>query len=218
MQSTEKLKHTAHKYILNGLLSGKYKSGKYLNIDELSQSLGMSKTPIREALVELESENLVSRDGRYYYVFSLSSKDVVDLYELKRMLEGEAAFLATGRVTPDVLGRMEETINKIDDLLKTSDPDPVILADLSADFHSKVAVATGNKYLVKHVEDIRLKLKIVRVTLFTVFNRRIEDLEEHRAVFEAIKKGDPENARTLMFKHQDKVSKFVEDNLLMQFY
>lgn len=218
MQNTERLKSVAHDYILKGLISGKFKSGKYLNIDVLCQSLSMSKTPIRDALVKLESENLVSREGRYYYVFTLSSKEVKEIYELKRILEGEAAFIAATRATNNDLDNMGNAIDQISSLLKTSDPDPVLLADLSGNFHKAVAIATGNSYIVKYIEELRLKLRIIRVSLFTVINRRLEDLNEHKAVFNAILSGDANRSKKLMVAHQDKVINYVDENLLIQFY
>ena len=218
MNDGEKLRAIVYNHVLEGLVSGKYKSGKYINIDSLSHNLNVSKTPIREALAELESENLISRDGRYYYVFTLSAAEVMMLYDVKRVLEGEAAFLATLKMNETSISEMEKITEDIKEILKSETSDPVRLAELSGNFHSIVAGMSGNKYLLKYIEEIRLKLKIVRLSLFTVYNRRIEDLEEHINVLKCIKSGDPELARNAMFDHQDKVTIFVKENLLMQFY
>jgi len=218
MESKGKLNEVAYKHIFEGILRGKFRPGTFLNVDDISASLSISKTPIREALLELEGEGLIIRDGRYYHIFSPSRKEVMDLYEVRRILEGEAAALAAVNPSPTLIYDLGQTITRIEELSKLSEPDPIIFADLSGKFHSLICVASGNQLLSKIVGDIRLRLKIVRVTSFTSFNRRTDDLLEHKAVFKAIKEKNPSLAKELMIDHQNKVIEYVKRELLMQFY
>ena len=119
---------------------------------------------------------------------------------------------------PSFLNNLEKIINAIEKLSKKENPDPIVFADLSGKFHSEICVSTGNELLAKIVDDIRLRLKIVRVTSFSSFNRRNEDFAEHRSVFLAIKEKNPSLAKELMLDHQTKVIEYVKRELIMQFY
>jgi DNA-binding GntR family transcriptional regulator len=218
MEAKEKLNEVAYKHIFDGILHGKFRPGTFLNIDDISGSLNISKTPIREALLELEGEGLIIRNGRYYHIFSPSKKEIMDLYEVRRILETEAAGLAALNPTPALVRDLGQTISRIEELSRLGDPDPIIFADLSGKFHSLICVGSGNQLLSKIVGDIRLRLKIVRVTSFTSFNRRKDDLLEHNEILKAIESRDPSMARERMLDHQNKVIDYVKRELIMQFY
>ena len=218
MENKEKLNEVAYKHIFDGILQGKFRPGTFLNIDDISGALNISKTPIREARLELEGEGLIIRNGRYFHIFSPSRKEIIDLYEVRRILEGEAAALASMNPSPALISDLGQTIARIEELSRSGDPDPIIFADLSGKFHSLICTGSGNQLLSKVVSDIRLRLKIVRVTSFTSFNRRKDDLLEHKAVFNAVKDRNPSLARELMIDHQNKVIDYVKRELLMQFY
>lgn len=218
MESKQKLTELAYKHIFDGLLYGKYRPGISLNIDVIADNLKMSKTPIREALLELEGEGLIIRNGRYYHVFSPSKKEILDLYEVRRILEGEAAAMAALSPSSELITSLKEVILRIETLSKEGDPDPITFADLSGKFHSLICQGSGNELLLKITTDMRLRLKIVRVTSFTSFNRRIDDLIEHKAVLKAIIEKNSMLARELMVDHQNKVIEYVKRELIMQFY
>ena len=218
MESKQKLTELAYKHIFDGLLHGKYRPGISLNIDDIAENLKMSKTPIREALLELEGEGLIIRNGKYYHVFSTSKKEIMDLYQVRRILEGEAAGMTAVNPSPDLIKDLKEVISRIEILSKEGDPDPLTFADLSGKFHSLICRGSGNELLLKITADIRLRLKIVRVTSFTSFNRRNEDLIEHKAVLKAIVEKNPVLSRELMIDHQNKVIEYVKKELIMQFY
>jgi DNA-binding GntR family transcriptional regulator len=218
MESKEKLTEQAYKHMFEGLLHGKFRPGIFLNIDDIAESLKMSKTPIREALLELEGEGLIIRNGRYYHVFSPSRKEIIDLYEVRRILEAEAAGMCALNPSPELINDLKEIVSRIEILSKKGEPDPINFADLSGKFHSLICHGSGNDLLLKITADIRLRLKIVRVTSFTSFNRRNEDLVEHKAVLKAIVEKNPILAKELMIDHQNKVIEYVKKELIMQFY
>jgi DNA-binding GntR family transcriptional regulator len=218
MESRKKLTELAYKHLFDGIIQGKFRPGLFLNIDNLAEKLSISKTPIREALLELEGEGLITRNGRSYYVFNLSRKEIMDLYEVRKILEAEAAFLCARNPSIDLVNYLKETISKLEALLKEKNPDPIGFTDLSGKFHAIICQGSGNDLLFKIVSDIRLKLKIVRVTSFTSYSRRIDDLEEHKTVMRAIIDKNPQLAKELMIDHQNKVIEYVKRELIMQFY
>ena len=81
------LTETAYKFIFEGILNGRFRAGQSISPDSIAQSLKISKTPIREALVQLEVEGLIFRNGRYYNVIFLDEREVLELYEIRAIME-----------------------------------------------------------------------------------------------------------------------------------
>lgn len=205
------LSKTAYERILDYIITGKYKPGSVLKEEELASILKISRTPIREALAKLEKEGIIVKNGKSYSVIPLSQSDIIQLYEIRIPLEAEAAKLAANRAT-------DEEINKItkilDEIKNTKENDPLILANLNGDLHRTIAEASHNKYLVDILDNIRIKLKIVRVTLFTSFQRKDEELKEHEDIVVAIRDRDQDRAYNMMKRHEENVLNYVKRNIL----
>ncbi len=218
MEHKSTLTEVAYRHIFDGIVSGKYRVGQTLSIDKLSATLDMSKTPIREALVELEGEGLVYRRSRYYNVMYLSKDDVIDLYETRIILEAEAARLAALRASDQQMDDMDTTLKAIEDLSSKDNLDPLILTELNGKFHWLVATACGNKTIAKYCTDIRLRLKAVRTSLFTSMDRRDDQLKEHRMIYQAILDRDADEALRRMLQHERNVMKFVDRVVLPELF
>ena len=212
------LTETAYKYIFEGILNGKYRAGQSISPDNLATSLNMSKTPVREALVQLEVEGLVFRNGRYYNVIYLDEQEVLELYEIRSLLESEAAYLATLKMTPEIMGKLREALDLIKKQNQLPEPEPIKLADLNGKFHSIIASASGNRYIAEYTSNIRLKLKVIRTTLFSSYDRRISEINEHEAVLRAMETGKAEEARDLMKSHADEVVQYLKNSVLNKMY
>ena len=209
------LAENAYNEILNNIIKGKYKQGQRLTEDQLCKDLNMSRTPIREALRMLMSEGIVKKENKSYSVVYITAEEARMLYELRIPLEGLSARLASLKATEKDIEKMEGILSKIKEEVEKENPDALTLANLNGSFHESVAEATGNKYLISCLKDIRVKLKIVRTTLFTSFERRKDEYEEHYSVFLAIKNRDPESAEKLMVEHERKVLDFLEKRVFI---
>lgn len=218
MENKSTLTETAYRHIFEGIVSGKYRVGQTLSIDKLSAALNMSKTPIREALVELEGEGLVYRRSRYYNVMYLSKEDVIDLYETRIILEAEASRLSALRATDQELEDMRKTIRVIEELTRQENPDPLLLTEMNGKFHWLIASSCGNKIITKYCTDIRLRLKAVRTSLFTSMDRREDELREHEHILKAIEKRDADEAVKRMLQHERNVMKFVDRVVLPELF
>lgn len=212
------LTETAYKYIFDGILNGKYRAGQSISPDNIVKSLNMSKTPVREALVQLEVEGLVSRNGRFYNVIFLDEAEVLELYEIRGILESEATYLATKKVTPEVLSDLKTTLEMFKKLNRESDPEPIKLADLNGKFHSIIAKASGNRYISEYTIQIRLKLKVIRTALFSSNERRQSEIMEHEDVIRAMESGNAEAARARMKSHVEEVIEYLKTNVLNRIY
>ena len=93
------------------ILSGKYPQGEILSELRLSGELGVSRTPIREAIRRLEQERILEDSGHGLVVIGISRQDMLDIYEIRLQLEGLAAKRAAASITDDVLSEMKEVLD-----------------------------------------------------------------------------------------------------------
>ena len=212
------LTETAYKFIFEGILNGRFRAGQSISPDSIAESLKISKTPIREALVQLEVEGLIFRNGRYYNVIFLDEREVLELYEIRAILESEAAYLATLKMTPEYLHELKNTLQKLKELNEVPEPEPVKLADLNGTFHSLIALASGNRYISEYTAQVRLKLKVIRTALFSSSDRRASEIKEHEEVLKAMEEGNPAMARDMMKAHAIEVIEYLKTSVLNRIY
>lgn len=212
------LTETAYNYIFEGILGGRYRAGQSISPDSIVKNLNMSKTPVREALVQLEVEGLVFRNGRYYNVIFLDENEVLELYQIRGILESEATYLATKNLTPELLSDLKNTLETIKRTNQLKDPEPIKLANLNGQFHSIIAQGSGNRYIVEYTHAIRLKLKVIRTALFSSSERRLSEIKEHERVLKAIEAGSAEEARDRMKAHVEEVIEYLRTNVLNRIY
>ncbi|WP_338602329.1 GntR family transcriptional regulator [Sulfolobus tengchongensis] len=205
------LSQTAYEKILEYIITGKYKPGSTLKEEELASLLKISRTPIREALVRLEKEGIVTKNGKSFTVIPLTENDILQLYEVRITLESQSARLAAMRATNEEVEKILKIMKEIKDTTVT---DPLTLANLNGNLHRAIAEASHNRYLIEILDNIRLKLKIIRVTLFTSFQRRDDELREHESIVIAIKNRSPDLAYDMMKMHEEKVLEYVRQNVL----
>ena len=212
------LTETAYKYIFDGILNGRYRAGQSISPDNIVKSLNMSKTPVREALVQLEVEGLVFRNGRFYNVIFLDENEVLELYEIRGILESEATYLATKKLKPEILEELKTTLELIKRLNQDKEPEPIKLADLNGKFHSIIAKGSGNRYISEYTAQVRLKLKVIRTALFSSSDRRHSEIKEHEDVLRAMESGNAEEARDRMKSHVGEVIEYLKNNVLNRIY
>jgi DNA-binding GntR family transcriptional regulator len=186
----------AYKTIKNFILEGRLDEGSRLTEEFLSVQLGISKSPIREALNRLESEGLIHiepRRGAYLRPFSI--KEIEELYDLREALEVHAA--ATARVTPELVGELEESVRRAQGYLEANDKLHYIEEDIH--FHHLIANATGNQRLAKTLENLQLQVWLFRRKTYDLSGSTAVSL--HSAIAKALAKGDRDKAQVLMREH-----------------
>lgn len=183
----------------DAILSGVLQPGERLMEIQLAEEMGVSRTPVREAIRKLELENfvvMIPRKGAY--VAGVSSKDVADVFEIRSALEGLAAGLAAERITEDELEQMERVLfcrsNEGD-----MDLEEVVKTD--TDFHALVYSASRNDRLIQILANLREQIQRFRSTSLAVPGRNKLALEEHRAIVDALRNHDSEEAQALAIAH-----------------
>ena len=209
MSSTQGQKDGRDKYSLRGrvfqsiredILSGRYEQNTELKEAAIGAELGVSRTPVREALRQLELEGLVTIiPNRGAYVNMITAKDVQDIYVIRSMLEGLCARWATQSITNEQLDSMEETLCLSE--YHTSKKNYERLYELDSLFHEQLYEAGGSRILNHILSDFHDYVKMVRKATISTSSRSVTSTEEHRAIFEAIKEKDPDKAEALAKEH-----------------
>ncbi|MGC9183230.1 GntR family transcriptional regulator [Caldisphaera sp.] len=217
MSETESDKQSKYSDIVYELLKKDILNRRFEPKDKLSETAlakiyNVSRTPIREALHKLEKEGLVVKLSDGYHVNFLTKEQILKLFEVRSILEGLAAEKAALNRDPELLKKLREAAEKF---RKISKNDPLAAAIANSAFHDIVADLSGNEYLRDILKDIRNKLAIVRVDLFASANRVEQEIEEHWKIYQAIEKGDPQEAKKAALEHQNNLIEFIKSKKMV---
>ncbi len=194
------LRELVFESLREAIISGHLRPGERLMEMQLAEEMGVSRTPVREAIRKLELEGLVvmiPRKGAY--VSGLSLKDIVDVFEIRGALEGLAAELAAERINEEELEELERYLVKIAEDIDKGDLQKVVATD--TDFHSLLYKASRNHRLSQIINNLREQIQRFRTTSLSYPGRMKEALEEHRKIVEAISERNGELACKLAQEH-----------------
>lgn len=181
------------------ILTGEYKRGEVLTELALVETLGVSRTPIREALLRLADENLVETSGRGIVVLGITHEDLLDIYAIRERIEGLAASKAALRRTDEELARLSEAIALQEYYVGRADADHIKSQD--SEFHELLYRFSGSRVLYDTLLPLHRKVQKYRKSSVQNNRRAEESLLEHKRVYEAIAKGDAEAAERAMCEH-----------------
>ena len=172
----------AYTLILEAIDQGVYRPGNRLVESELAERFGVSRTPIREALQRLETQSMLTRDGRSLIVASLDHNQLAELYVVRGELEGLAARLAARHATPEEIRVLSDMV--AEDMALRDDPEG--LARANRRFHKQIHLASHNRYLVQQLELVHRSMALLASTSIRAEGRAPEALTEHQAIVEAV--------------------------------
>lgn len=189
--------------IRENILSGKYKEHEELKEMALAEELGVSRTPVREALRQLELEGLVTMvPNKGAYVQGISPKDVHDIYIIRSMLEGLCAKWATENITDQQIEELEEIILLSEFHLKKKGSEKAEqVSELDGHFHEILYQASNSRILEHVLSDFHKYVKMARTISVGEKDRAEKSIAEHKHILEAIKKRDGELAEKLANEH-----------------
>lgn len=186
--------------IRENILSGKYAMDEELKEKTIGEELGVSRTPVREALRQLELEGLVTIiPNKGAYVVGISQKDIRDIYEIRSRLEGLCARWAAEHITKEQLDELEENIYLSDFHSAKGNFEQVV--ELDNKFHEILYNASGSKELRHVLLDFHHYVQRVRKITLAVPARAMGSNEEHRKIVEALKIHDADEAERLAHEH-----------------
>ncbi|TLM66618.1 MAG: GntR family transcriptional regulator [Deltaproteobacteria bacterium] len=183
--------------IRDAILRGALKPGERVSEPELAERFGISRTPIREAFRQLESEGyleVIPRKGAV--VASLSERDVVEFYAIKSILEGHAARIAAERLSDRDIERLEAINAKLQQI--AADGDVKSFFRVHDEFHDLFIKASGNDKLAELITQLVLKFNRLRLASLSQPGRMEISVQEHRKIIEAFRQHDGERAENLV--------------------
>jgi DNA-binding GntR family transcriptional regulator len=181
------------------ILDGTLAPGERLNEVHLSQALGISRGPLREAIQRLASEGLVEAvTHRGVYVRSFSARELSDFYELRIALETHAVRLAA-RYAPQE--RIDEVGRMLDDTESSMGPDSTGSYPADPDFHARLVRLAANPPLIQALTDVGRKIQLARARSAHQPRRARTALDEHRTIVAALADRDGDHAATLLEAH-----------------
>lgn len=188
------------------ILEGEYGPRERLIEEQLAERLGVSRTPIRQALTMLEAEGLVEIvPNKGAMVCSFSVEEVWDIYDLRAVLEGHAARRAAGRINEREMFRLRELAEEMEDLTRRRFEDREeeirLLVALNNEFHGTIVTASKNKRLERMIRrTIELPLVFKAFFWYTPQERLVSN-HYHRQILGALEAGDGERAEIVMREH-----------------
>lgn len=197
--------------IRNGIISGRFQLGQRLNEVELSTHIGISRSPIREALRTLEEEGLVTlTKGRGAFVATLPLSEVRELVELRPALELLAVQLAAQRATDDDLAHLQDSIEKLAVLHREGDDRE---QPWSCDFHLDLFAVARNDKLRVQGWAVHRQLRLARFRSGAAKERTDDARAEHLTILEALRARDADEAVRRMQLHLARASSHMLEQL-----
>lgn len=182
------------------IIMGELKPGERLMEVQLAQKMGVSRTPVREAIRKLELEGFVKMIPRKgAHVAKLSVKDIMDVLEVRASLDGLATLLAAERITESELKELKHVQGQFDNYVEKDNLQGIIKKDV--EFHDVIYKASKNDKLIQISNNLREQVYRFRVIYLKDFRSTKEVIREHMEIYQAISNRDPDAARKAAEKH-----------------
>jgi DNA-binding GntR family transcriptional regulator len=182
----------------NAIWEGRFARGERIREEDIAKSLGVSRTPVREALQRLQQRGLlVVRPGRGFAVAQLSNKQIFDLYAMREILEGSAARFAAQHATESEIAMLYQLQKQ----LSKEGHDLLALVTLNRRFHQHIYEATHNQYLLETLEVLNDSMALLQNLTFQMPSRHGQSDIEHLRIVRAIEKRDQDGAEKAARHH-----------------
>jgi len=202
------LREEIKRYLVDAILRRQLKPGDRIVETRIAQDLGVSQTPVREALRDLELLGFVTSEPfRGTRVRAFTPEELLQIYPIRAAIEGVAARAAATRITTEQLLALEEQLDRMREAIQLGDEAMAIEADVA--FHRVIVEASGNRL----IQQFWTSLSFATITFltFSVHRRAIHGLvARHEPILEALQQRDPERAEQLMRQHVEESGRSVE--------
>jgi DNA-binding GntR family transcriptional regulator len=194
------LREMVYQSLKRSILQGKLKGGQRLKEESLAHEIGISRTPIREALHKLEQDELLYRLPKGgFAVKEFTKEDVEEIFGIRSALESYAAYLATLHITSQELSALEEKIEESEQALKNGDHDRLV--KLNTEFHDLLYRSCKSKKLIDMINNFRDYFYRYRSTLLRTEEGFRYSVDSHKKMLEAMREKKPRRVERLVRKH-----------------
>lgn len=209
LQQSGNLSDRAYSLLKNAIITGQLKPGETITEERLAEQLGISRTPLRAALRSLTHEGLLKiRRGIGTWVASHSIEEMLQVFEVRRVLERLAICKMMERLTPEAVEHVRRILENQRDCINAGDYAGYLQAD--ARFHNSIAESSGNRELAEAIQRLLVKSQRYLSVSHTLHARMIEANAEHWQVWEAISTGDVTKAESALMRHLEAVQSTLE--------
>ena len=192
----------------NDIITGAYKIGEVFTEMSFSEKLGVSRTPIREAIRRLEQERLVDVTTKGIVIKGISKKDISDMYEIRLRIEGLASRWAANTISEDGKKQLREIVELQE--FYTSKKDVDNIKNMDSKFHEIVYKNCGSTVLADMLHQLHKKLTKYRKASVSNSERALQSAGEHREILEAILSGNGDLAEKLTVDHVRNAGENIE--------
>ena len=208
IQNHRPLREMVYEELKMQILTGAIVPGTRMMEVELAKEIGVSRTPIREAIRKLEKEGLVTIEPRRgAYASQISTEDMVEILEVRQNMEGLAAFFAASRMKPEQLTELKDVSEHYNTAVQVGNMEEMIKHDTR--FHRIIVESCNNKILVQMIEQLQELVLRFRYIYYDNFRRAENMPEEHQLILDAIESGNAEAARSAADVHIDRLKELV---------
>lgn len=209
IQNHRPLREIVYEELKAQILKGDIKPGTRMMEVELAEVLGVSRTPVREAIRKLEKEGLVKIEPRRgAYASELSVKDMVDILEVRQSMEGLAAYYCAQRINDEQKEQLRDYALAFNEAVEEGVYEDMINYDTK--FHHLIVECCDNDILVHMIEQLQELVLRFRYLYYSDFKRAEQMPSEHHEIFEAVASGDAERAREAAALHINRLKDMVE--------
>lgn len=202
------IRDIVYQRLRSAIIGGQLEQGERLVETFISENMGVSRTPVREAFRQLEIEGLaenIPRKGTI--VKGISKKDIIEIYEIREMLEGLVFRLACLRISEVHIAQLKENISKMEQCIVDKDITQYWI--LHEDFHGIILYSCGNSRLVDQMKQIYEYLTILRNFTLVMDKRRTKAMQEHKEIIDAFEMKDEMVAEKIGREHTVNAKKFL---------
>lgn len=183
-----------------------------LLVQQLSNDLKFSRTPVKEALIRLRDDGLVEEaDGRKFRVTNINQKQIDDIYETRTVLEGTAVAEVAQHITSAQIQTLLHMIDQMELALATHDSEKYFELDFR--FHQYILELHANKVIISCLERIKDQQQRIRYLTVSIYRRMDDSIAEHKRIVEYMKTQDSEGARAMLKLHLDNAKVEIKELL-----
>ena len=191
----------------NDIIQGVYPRGEILTELKLVDQLGVSRTPIRDALRRLEQERLIEDTGKGSRVVGITEEDLEDIMNIRQRIEGLAVYYAAKNMTPEGLAELTHIVDLQDFYYDKGDAEQ--LRQVDEQFHDLICYLSKRTVIMDTLIPLHRKTRRYRRISMEDWSRTVNTRKEHKAIFDAMASGDADLAESLMAKHIENAKKHM---------
>ena len=204
----ELLNEKVYRALKEKIIKGTIKPGTKISEGEIAKQMGVSRTPIREAMRKLEVDGLVIMNpNKGGQVIDFSIEDLQEVLQIRKLLEGFAAYIAAKKISDKEIIKLGEIIEKMRNAATKSDI--ATYTNLNSQFHNVILKLSGNKRLIRLCSSLSGHEYKFQIEALTLLERLKYSIEEHIKILEALKKGNSIEAKSLSQLHIENVLKNI---------